>query len=103
REVAVKALGEREEQVQHKQLLALVGDDDVDVRNAAMEVINKLAPVLLDDVADEAVGILQGKPAGRILGSIAEGFVAEVLGGMGYSTPMVFERLVPLLDWHYWQ
>ncbi len=22
---------------------------------------------------------------------------------MGYSTPMVFDRLVPLLDWHYWQ
>ncbi len=48
---------------------------------------------MLDDVATEA--ILQGKLAGRVLGSIAQGFIAEVLGEIGYSTPMVFDRLVP--------
>lgn len=27
----------------------------------------------------------------------------EVLGEIGYSTPMVYDKPVPLLDWHYWQ
>jgi hypothetical protein len=58
---------------------------------------------MFDDVATEAIAILQGKLAGRVPGSIAQGFIAEVLGDIGYSTLMVFDRLVPLLDWHYWQ
>jgi HEAT repeat protein len=103
RSAAVRALGQQGERVQPEQLLVLVGDDDSDVRIAAIEAVRKLASAMLADVATEAIAILQGKPAGRVLGSISQGFIAEVFGSIGYSTPMVFEKLVPLLDWHYWQ
>jgi HEAT repeat protein len=103
RRAAVRALGKQGERTQHERLLALIGDDNADVRNVSIEVVNKLAPAMLADVATEAIAILQGKRAGRVLSSIIEGFIAEVLGNIGYSTPMVLDKLTALLDWHYWQ
>jgi HEAT repeat protein len=103
RSAAVSALGEQGERVPIEHLLALIGDEVVNVRNATIELVNKLAPAMLADVAAEAIAVLQGKPAGRVLGSLIEGFISEVLGNIGYSTSLVFDKLIPLLDWHYWQ
>lgn len=103
RSAAVRALGEQGERVPYEHLLALVGDEVVYVRNTAIEVVSKFAPEMFADVATEAIAVLRGKPAGRVLGSLIEGFIAEVLGNIGYSTPPVFDKLIPLLDWHYWQ
>ncbi len=103
RKAAVEALGKQGEHVPFKYLLALVGDEDDDVRNIAIEVISEFAPEMFASVATEAIAVLQEKPVGRLLGSLIEGFIAEVLGNIGYSTPQVFNKLIPLLDWHYWQ
>jgi HEAT repeat protein len=103
RRAAVEALGKLGERMNCEQILPLIGDDGGYVRNVAIEVVNKLAPELLADIEAEAIAILQGKPAGRILGSLHEGFIVKVLGNLGYSTPMVFDKLIPLLEWHYWQ
>lgn len=102
REAAVKALGEWEGHIPVDLLVATVGDEVESVREAALEVLRRRAPDALLPVIDEAMAVLQGQVPGNILGSLVQGYVADVIGTMNQSIPLLNEEVTNLLDWHYW-
>ncbi len=103
RSAAVTALYARNNLLPYGTLLFMLGDDAYDVRNTTMVLLKQIAPKLLVEVETEAINILTTGTQGHILGSLAQGFVAEVIGDMEVSSPILIERLAQLLDWPYWQ
>ena len=106
RQAAVEALGQQGERIPFDSLIVVIGDESEDVRMAAIEIVKKNAPEALLPVIDEAVAVLQGQAPGRILCSLAHGFVDETLGELGefgLSSAPLIEEVAKLLDWHYWQ
>ena len=103
RYVAVEALSKQSERVPHELLLFAIGDDDLDVQNVVIDLLHAHFPRLLNDVAIEARAILQGQEPRKFFGSITNGYLAELIGDMGYVSSFFTEQLLPMLDWHYWQ
>ncbi len=84
-------------------LVATLGDEDRYVGCAAAYALIKIDPEALSTVIPEVIAILQGQPSGTVLGSLNQGFIAEVLGGLGHTSPIILEKLTQLLNWPYWQ
>ena len=66
--------------------MALIGDEDANVRQAAIEVVSKRSSEALRTVIEEAQAVLQQQPPGRILGSPTDGVhTADMIGEMDFE------------------
>ena len=103
RSAAITALGEQGEAVSTEYFLEALGDQAEQVRSAALEVLNTRAPDALADVTKEAIAILNGEPAGTILGSIAKTIFCQQAGEMQLASRELLDELTKLLSWPHWQ
>jgi HEAT repeat protein len=103
RQEAVQTLGEQAECVPLDHFLEAVGDEDKDVSLEGIKVLSKIAPDALSRLADEAIAILNGQPAGPILGSIAKTSFCKLAGALKLPLPAILDELAALLSWHHWQ
>ena len=103
RYTAVTALGNLKERVPLEPLLEALQDEDLWVRSRAIKVIQKREPKALQSLSQEALALLEGNTLGPIFRSIAFGFFANTLGGIGSASPDTLEQLTELLQWPYWQ
>jgi HEAT repeat protein len=103
RVTVVQALGQFGEHAPIELLVAALGDSDREVRRAAIEALQHLDSSAISTVEREAISVLEGRGPGRILGSLAQGFIADAVGRMGRASPTMLEHLTQLLDWNYWE
>ncbi|BCL84698.1 HEAT repeat domain-containing protein [Ktedonobacteria bacterium brp13] len=94
--LAVAKLGER---APLEPLKVLLGESKI--YESAITCLQETHPEVLREVAEEASTILLGKGAGRVLGSLIQEHVAEVIGNMYHPGPLLVNKLVELLDWPY--
>ncbi len=100
---ALEIVRKYREHVAIQQLVAILGDEDKDVRRLALQILQQKDPDSLLIVVPEAIKILRERIPDTILGSITQSFIADLIGNMKYSDPMLVETLAQLLDWPYWQ
>ena len=103
RALAIRVLGQFGTCAPVDLLLAMLGDTEQEVRDAAAEALKKTYPETLLTIAPEAISILQGQNPSAPFDSIAQAFFADTVMNMEYASPAIFERLTQLLDWPYWQ
>jgi HEAT repeat protein len=83
-------------------LVAAVGDVSEHIRATALEALRELHPELLPPLVEEALSILQGKPAGPTLESLVRFFQAETIARREVRSPEAISHLTKLLQWPYW-
>jgi HEAT repeat protein len=103
RAAALFVLGLQYEQFTEESVLLTIGDENEFIRCIAIAVLNKRKPDDLLKVVPEAIAVLQGKEPGQILGSITQGFLAEMIGDMKNVPSALLNKLTQLLDWPHWQ
>jgi HEAT repeat protein len=103
RRIAMETLGELRQKAPVEPLVAALGDSDLSVREAAIKVLQQSHPSVFSDLAPEAMAILLGQGSGKILGSLAQGFIAETIGNMQHASYKLLQQLMQLLDWPYWE
>jgi HEAT repeat protein len=100
---AVKALGAQGKNMPIIPVMAALGDEESRVRHVAIHTLKRVYPQALFAVTSEAIAILNRQPSGTTLGSLTQSFIAEVIGDIGLTSPIILEKLTQLLDWPYWQ
>jgi len=104
REAAAEALGKLGARVPTASLLVALCDEDIDVRTAALKALKgREDDELVREVFAEAEAIVQGHPSGTYLGSLTQGWRAEIIGSLGKGEPELLDRVTQLLDWPHWQ
>lgn len=103
REAVVKSLGKLEEGLPTEPLRLALGDSEQRVRDAVVSVFQQRYSDVLCDLIPEAMAIVQGGASGRVLGSMAQGVIADTIGRLTCASPALLEQLTNLLDWPYWQ
>ena len=93
RSAAITALGEHGETVPIEYFLRALGDQAEQVRSAALEVVSTRAQDVLADVTREAIAILNGEPAGTILGSLSRTTLCERAGEMQMAHRALLDEL----------
>lgn len=83
-------------------LVSAVGDVSEHIRATALEGLREIHPELLPPLVEEALAILQGKPAGPTLGSLVRFFEAETIARREVRSPEAIAHLTQLLQWPYW-
>src|SRR5260370_38107059 len=77
--------------------------EDKGARRLARETMQQKDTASLPNVVPKARKTLRERIPDTILGSITQSFIADLIGNMKYSDPMLVETLAQLLDWPYWQ
>lgn len=84
-------------------LLKAIGDSNFSVRQAAIEALQRSNLASLSPVVQEVIHVLLAQEAGAVLGSLMQGFMAEVIGNMGYPSAELLDTLTELLSREYWE
>ncbi|HET8842454.1 MAG TPA: hypothetical protein VFN35_13365, partial [Ktedonobacteraceae bacterium] len=84
-------------------LLMGAADSEDDIRRVACWQLYRADPQGFAQVAEEAGAILCGQGSGQVLGSILQGFLAQIIGEMETLPPPLLARLVSLLKWPHWE
>jgi HEAT repeat protein len=100
---AALILGELKVEAATEELVSSLGDSNEVVRNAVARVLSQQYPDVLPLVISEATAVLMRKEAGPVFGSLSRGFIAELIGYGGQSSPALVEKLTSLFSWHYWE
>src|SRR5690242_15282704 len=98
----INSLDKLDENMDINEFLKILGDEKSSVREAALEIVKKIAPGALSMVASEAEAIIDGEPGETLLGSIQQYFIIDVISTMGKVSPMFLDKLIPLFDWPHW-
>jgi HEAT repeat protein len=96
-------LGKLKVEAATEELVAALGDSNEAVRDAVARVLYQKYPDVLPPVISEATAVLLRQGASLVFGSLSRGFIAELIGYAGQSSPALVEKLTSLLSWHYWE
>ncbi|GCE06990.1 HEAT repeat domain-containing protein [Dictyobacter aurantiacus] len=104
RRVVTEALSKLGARVPTASLIVALCDEDIDVRAAALKALKgREDDEMVREVFAEAEAILKGQPSGKYLGSLTQGWRAEIIGFLSKGEPDLLDSVTQLLDWPHWQ
>lgn len=99
---ALKILADKDSELAINYCITALGDSKSLLSLTAFQILQKIQPMLIPEIIQEATTLLDGGEPGRFFGTIKMRFLARLVGDIGRSTPELIAILDNLLDWPHW-